>query len=107
MVNVFSLFQVLGNWSDWDNWSVCSATCDMGMRSQLRSCNNPRPGVGGHDCAGTNMEYSLCTSTSCAGMFERTCFDQSTSKTNTQLVGQIHQYISCIAEKFYVPFFFF
>ena len=31
---------------------------------------NPRPDVGGNDCAGANVDYSLCTSSECAGMFE-------------------------------------
>ena len=38
-----------GNWGAWYN-SSCSHTCDGGVRSRMRDCNNPPPQNGGLLC---------------------------------------------------------
>ncbi|XP_055956909.1 A disintegrin and metalloproteinase with thrombospondin motifs 5 [Patella vulgata] len=35
---------VVGGWSDWGSWSVCSRTCGTGVKIARRTCNNPTYG---------------------------------------------------------------
>ncbi|EYB84525.1 hypothetical protein Y032_0314g2213 [Ancylostoma ceylanicum] len=46
-------------WSDWGDWSVCSATCGQGSQHRIRSCEN------GVDCPGSNRELRFCQLASC------------------------------------------
>lgn len=41
---------VNGGYTPYSNWSECSVTCGEGVRYRHRSCTNPRPQFGGHDC---------------------------------------------------------
>ncbi|XP_052265759.1 coadhesin-like [Dreissena polymorpha] len=49
-----------GGYSNWLQWSNCSATCEGGVRYRSRYCNEPRPQNGGSDCSvlGKNYEAS-------------------------------------------------
>ncbi|GAB6033515.1 Sema [Chamberlinius hualienensis] len=49
-----------GGWSQWSGWSVCSTTCDTGVRKRLRECNSPLPQYGGINCTGDPMELENC-----------------------------------------------
>ncbi|WAR31012.1 HMCN1-like protein, partial [Mya arenaria] len=51
---------VAGNWGEWVTWSTCSATCNGGMEHRNRSCSNPAPQFGGHDCVGNGTESKTC-----------------------------------------------
>ncbi|XP_052814912.1 coadhesin-like isoform X2 [Mya arenaria] len=48
-----------GRWSTWTDWSVCSASCDAGVRFRGRHCEN------GTDCIGQVFEQQPCTIKSC------------------------------------------
>lgn len=39
-----------GNYSDWSQWGVCSATCGGGKATRARTCDNPSPLNGGDSC---------------------------------------------------------
>lgn len=39
-----------GGYTPYSSWSECSVTCGEGVRYRHRSCTNPRPQFGGHDC---------------------------------------------------------
>ena len=54
-----------GGWSDFGNWSVCSATCGGGIRQRRRTCTNPPPSNGGECCTGDNLEVELCNTEPC------------------------------------------
>ncbi|XP_060065515.1 hemicentin-1-like [Ylistrum balloti] len=54
-----------GNWSSWQNWSACSATCGGGMRNRSRDCDNPPPKHGGQNCVGPASTTSTCGDVSC------------------------------------------
>ena len=41
-----------GEWSEFGNWSDCSAECGGGSQFRLRDCDNPTPADGGADCEG-------------------------------------------------------
>ena len=42
-----------GNYTEWTNWSECSATCGGGAQIRSRTCTNPPPKAGGKDCKET------------------------------------------------------
>ncbi|XP_056000284.1 hemicentin-1-like isoform X2 [Ostrea edulis] len=50
-----------GGWSefgDWDEWGVCSVTCDGGSqtRDRRRTCTQPEPQYGGKACDGSDTD---------------------------------------------------
>lgn len=55
-----------GQWSVWSTWSSCSASCDTGIQTRQRSCNNPQPQNGGLNCIGFATDAVSCTGTSCS-----------------------------------------
>ena len=58
---------VHGGWSDFGDWSECSAKCDGGIMTRRRTCTNPPPSNGGACCVGDNLEAKSCNTNSCAG----------------------------------------
>uniref|UniRef100_A0A3Q3LFJ9 Uncharacterized protein n=1 Tax=Mastacembelus armatus TaxID=205130 RepID=A0A3Q3LFJ9_9TELE len=56
---------VHGSWSSWSEFSPCSRTCGGGVTHRMRQCNNPRPGFGGNDCEGPDVEAELCHQQPC------------------------------------------
>ncbi|CAK8676046.1 unnamed protein product [Clavelina lepadiformis] len=48
------------SWGDWSSWSVCSATCGVGVRSQVRKCVNGT--VGDKGCQGSPAQLETCES---------------------------------------------
>lgn len=49
-----------GNWSEWEIWTACSATCGPSQRSRVRHCDNPRPDPEGENCPGNGTEIQIC-----------------------------------------------
>ena len=49
-----------GQWTTWSEWSACSKSCDLGMRSRRRSCGNPAPAFGGRVCVGQDVDTQFC-----------------------------------------------
>ena len=43
---------VNGGWTDFGDWSECSAECGTGSQTRSRSCTNPAPANGGQECLG-------------------------------------------------------
>ena len=56
-----------GRWSDWSEYSSCTATCDGGQKQRVRACSNPAPANGGQDCEGDDEEIASCNTNSCTG----------------------------------------
>ncbi|KAL4223846.1 hypothetical protein ACF0H5_017311 [Mactra antiquata] len=50
-----------GQWSDWQAWSRCSATCGEGRHTRNRTCSEPAPAHGGSDCLGSSTTSGTCT----------------------------------------------
>ena len=44
---------LIGEWSNWSPWSVCSAACGHGHQTRIRSCSTQY-------CDGQNIEYKIC-----------------------------------------------
>ena len=56
---------VNGGWSDFGDWSECSADCEGGNKTRNRSCTNPAPANGGADCVGDATETQDCNEHGC------------------------------------------
>ena len=63
-VNLISV-AVDGGWSQFGEWSECSAECGGGVQTRTRACNNPAPQQGGADCVGDATETRACNSDPC------------------------------------------
>jgi len=55
-----------GEYSDFGEWSECSAECDGGNQTRTRQCDNPAPEHGGADCEGEDSEMQGCNNHECA-----------------------------------------
>ena len=60
-------FLVDGGYSDFGDWSECSAECDGGTQTRSRTCTNPAPANGGADCVGDSTESRECNTQGCPG----------------------------------------
>lgn len=61
---------VHGNWCEWTEWTVCSASCNGGVQVRARTCTNPPPAFGGLNCSGITQESRSChTGISCSGLY--------------------------------------
>ncbi|XP_053341492.1 hemicentin-1 [Clarias gariepinus] len=56
-----------GNWSPWQPWGECSASCGIGERTRVRFCNNPAPTNKGRPCPGDLTQLSRCNIQPCPG----------------------------------------
>ncbi|GCB63164.1 hypothetical protein scyTo_0013161 [Scyliorhinus torazame] len=54
-----------GQWTVWNSWSRCSASCGGGARQRSRSCFDPPPQHGGRLCEGSDVDVELCKSEPC------------------------------------------
>ena len=55
------VFQSLIEWHSWGQWSICTASCDFGIKLRKRSCKNSN-GIAfrDFDCAGEPLELDEC-----------------------------------------------
>ena len=60
-------YLVDGGYSDFGDWSECSAECDGGTQTRYRTCTNPAPAHGGADCVGDSTETKECNTQACPG----------------------------------------
>ena len=69
-----------GNYTQWSNWTSCSATCGEGTQTRTRYCTNPPPLHGGRDCTeiGSNIEIQPCKNQDCLG---KNCSDPTLALT--------------------------
>ncbi|XP_048581714.1 uncharacterized protein LOC5511228 isoform X2 [Nematostella vectensis] len=55
---------VNGNYTEFSEWTPCSTTCGVGIKTRKRSCTNPAPQFGGKSCQeqgmGLEVEHSHC-----------------------------------------------
>ena len=61
-----------GGYGQWTNWTQCSVSCGLGMRTRHRECNNPEPQFGGLTCEDNDLgpedETVSCDAGPCPGM---------------------------------------
>ena len=48
-----------GTWSSWSAWTICTKSCDTGLSTRHRSCNNGQ-------CQGFDRQQQLCNEQSCS-----------------------------------------
>ena len=65
-----------GGWTEFGDWSDCSAECGGGTQTRTRTCTNPAPARGGADCVGEGEETRECN-IECYTMYI-TCDDELT-----------------------------
>ncbi|XP_060933914.1 hemicentin-1 [Limanda limanda] len=56
-----------GNWSSWQPWGECSASCGGGERTRVRLCNSPSSSNSGRLCPGDSSQLSKCNTPACPG----------------------------------------
>lgn len=56
-----------GNYTEWTEWSDCTATCGGGSKTRIRTCTNPPPQHGGNNCVelGPDAETVKCSRDPC------------------------------------------
>ncbi|XP_043941249.1 hemicentin-1 [Protopterus annectens] len=54
-----------GKWSIWVSWTSCSMSCGGGTRQRIRTCSEPAPQYGGHQCEGSDVQIDFCNSDLC------------------------------------------
>jgi len=89
---------VNGGWTDYSDWSVCSAECGPGEMTATRTCTNPVPKAGGADCAGDATLRKDCVLKECAIDFGGSCnflpMDQPMSFTVNLEQGNVEQVVT-------------
>jgi len=87
-----------GGWSDFGDWSECSASCAGGIQKRTRSCTNPAPANGGAECVGETEETRECNTGPCPYSLRVACDDDTTvyidgvlkhSDTNWQTIASL------------------
>ncbi|XP_053387629.1 uncharacterized protein LOC123541810 isoform X2 [Mercenaria mercenaria] len=67
---------VNAGWSTWSTWSKCSASCDLGTITRVRTCNSQALPSGGSTCTGHKTETHDCSLGQCptwSHWFDGTC----------------------------------
>lgn len=54
-----------GGYSEWSNFSSCSASCGRGTRTKTRTCTQPEPNFFGRPCVGAKSETITCLVREC------------------------------------------
>ena len=88
-----------GGWSDFGDWSKCSAECGGGTQTRSRTCTNPAPANGGAECSGDAEKTRDCNLEDCPSYsFKVACDDYTTvyvdgdevyADTNWQTIGSV------------------
>ena len=58
---------VNGGYDQWSAWSSCTKTCEGGVQSRSRLCNDPVPDQDGLPCVGPSRETRDCNEDRCPG----------------------------------------
>ena len=61
---------VHGAWGEWTDWSLCSVSCEDGVKTRTRDCDRPEPQFGGLECvdqpnAGNDTDTESCNNGHC------------------------------------------
>ncbi|XP_078700993.1 uncharacterized protein LOC144927453 [Branchiostoma floridae x Branchiostoma belcheri] len=54
-----------GGWGPWSDWGPCSKTCDLGLQTRTRTCDNPEPSFGQPPCQGSSTDVQICAANNC------------------------------------------
>ncbi|XP_077863800.1 SCO-spondin-like [Saccoglossus kowalevskii] len=73
-------------WQSWTPWSECSVTCNGGVETRTRDCENTKTGESSIDCTGVDAQTQECNTEPCEGEI---CMDEKV------YVEDCDQYPSC------------
>ena len=59
-VSKFWMPKLVSHWSNWDSWSLCSASCGQGQQTRSRVCPDHR------NCLGKSTETRTCKQSKCS-----------------------------------------
>ena len=62
-----TIVTVDGGRNEWSSWSLCTATCGLGVQSRSRSCSSPRQSINGKYCEGHDGVTRTCNKRPCQG----------------------------------------
>ncbi|XP_069478609.1 adhesion G protein-coupled receptor B2 isoform X6 [Ambystoma mexicanum] len=65
--------QADGKWGPWNQWSLCTKTCDGGWQRRFRMCKGT--GLQGYPCEGSGEEVQTCNEKKCPA-FHEMCKDE-------------------------------
>jgi len=66
-----------GQWTTWSEWSGCSQTCGVGIKTRKRTCGNPERAFGGNPCIGRDWDEQYCEDLpKCSSHRASSLFDQ-------------------------------
>lgn len=73
-----------GGYTEWSDWTRCSATCGKGYRERKRYCTNPAPAYGGVNCRrlGSDKEKVDCFIADCPGEVDPGVSTETSKATN-------------------------
>ncbi|XP_070552674.1 coadhesin-like [Ptychodera flava] len=71
---------VNGKYTEWYDFSECSATCVI---TAYRNCTNPAPLAGGKECSGVNTKYEECGAEDCSVYPYLGCFTPASFGADT------------------------
>ncbi|XP_015927012.1 semaphorin 5c [Parasteatoda tepidariorum] len=66
---------VHGQWTEWSAWSACSQSCGTAVKVRRRTCGNPAPQHGGHNCIGPDTDEMFCSTNQPCPAFSRLPLD--------------------------------
>ena len=69
LIRIITKNSVNGRYTDFGEWSECSAKCGEGKQTRTRTCTNPAPANGGLDCVGEASQTRPCSRGECPGYF--------------------------------------
>merc|ERR1711874_878040 len=84
-----------GGWSEWSQFTTCSKTCDTGVKSRSRECNNPPTSNGGEHCVGNSTQSVECNTHPCPGDEGWSQWSQFTTCSKTCGTGVHSRYREC------------
>ncbi|XP_077984887.1 uncharacterized protein LOC144439473 [Glandiceps talaboti] len=85
-----------GQWSKYNLWSECTATCGGGTQYHTRTCDEPAPLNGGLDCYGVASETRSCNDKECPSCRELEAPENGDLDCNVD-GNEIECNVSCIA----------
>ena len=62
-----SIVAVNGGYGPWSEWSSCSKSCEGGVQSRSRQCDDPVPDLDGLPCVGPSSGTQNCNVDQCPG----------------------------------------
>ncbi|XP_059158186.1 A disintegrin and metalloproteinase with thrombospondin motifs 6-like [Physella acuta] len=84
---------VHGSWGPWGGWGECSRTCEGGVSTSERECDNPQPKDGGRYCIGQRRRYRSCNVTPCPAGSEDFRHVQCSSFNEVPFRGKLYKWV--------------